>query len=97
MAYRINATAHAMEFRGLDMRTSKKSEKTFLILHFEDSEGHSNDISCSDSDLFTSCNNLKKGDICDLSLVFVSTSQYSFVNLAAAPDVRGNAYSGMVE
>ena len=95
MAYRIYATAHSMEFRGLDMRTSKKSERSFLVLRFEDLEGHSNEISCSDPDLFNACNNLKKGDVCELPLVFVSTAAYSFVNLAGSPDVRGNAYVGM--
>lgn len=97
MAYRINATANAFEFRGLEMRQSKKTDKTFLLMHFEDSDGHSNDVSCSDSSLFNDCNSLKKGDICDLPLCFVATSDYSFVNLVAPPVVHGNAYTGIGE
>lgn len=50
------------EFRGVERKTSEKTQKSYLVFHMEDEQGKAFDIMSRKEELM---NGLKKGDMLD--------------------------------
>ena len=86
MAFNIECVIEGCEFRKLDSGISKKNGNAWRSLKFEDRDGDNFTVSCSDSDLFYLTDNMRKGDMCDLTVRVIAgndgqESSYSYIRL----------------
>ena len=68
------------ELRGIEQKTSQKTNSNYLVFHMEDTQGKSFDIVSRDMSL---SNNLKKGDLikCDASLDIGKYTRFELVSI----------------
>lgn len=91
MAFLLECIIDDYEVRGVSTGKSNKGT-VFKSINLESHDGKSCEISCTDSDLFSSVDKLVKGDIITCRVRAVSSKKYSYVSLISAPVVKENAY-----
>lgn len=93
MAFAIEAILNGYEVRGVESGKSKKGNE-YRSIRLEDGKGRTCDVSCSDHDYFGPIDRLTRGDVVTLPVVAVAGRERSYIMLAGAPTVTGNAYTG---
>lgn len=93
MAFLLDATIEDYEVRGVDTGTSKKGN-TFKSIRLESLGGRTLEVSCTDSNLFTSVDKLQRGDLVTCTVRAVAGRERSYVSLLSEPIVTGNSYKG---
>lgn len=91
MAFAIRCVLVGYEVRGVQSGTSKKGA-AWRGLRLEDSEGHGCEVSTTKSDYFPAIDACKRGDLVTCDCIAVAGRERSYIMLADAPQVTGNAY-----
>lgn len=93
MAFLLNCSINDYEVRSVTSGTSKKGN-IFKSIKLESPDGNSCEVSCTNDQLFTDVDKLRKGDIISARVLAVSGRERSYITLLGTPVVSANAYSG---
>lgn len=91
MAFLLDCVIDDYEVRAVTTGTSRKGN-AFKAIKIESQEGHDAEISVTNSELFSSVDSLRKGDLITCRVLAVSTPKRSYIQLMNAPVKKGNTY-----
>lgn len=86
MAFNVDATIFAAEFRGLEDGTNKQG-KPYVLMRFETPAGRGFEVSTSDQSLFPAVHGMHKGSCYNLRCRMVSSQRYGMVQLLEYPQL----------